>query len=261
MNMNHERGGLILGLMMGVLVGLALALVVALYVTKAPVPFVNKVPPRTADQDAAELERNRNWDPNAGLTGKASRPADAASGSAPTEAQRQATVIAPPGSRDPAAILAGAPVPASTPGITPPANRPAPPAPAVQSPGAAASGSVRPAQTQAPAPAPALPPVVMATPTPTTSPGGTSAKSGPETLTYFVQAGAFQGSADAEQQRAKLAILGVETKVIEREQSGRMVFRVRAGPFAKQADADAVKAKLTDAGVEALLVTVNPRQP
>ena len=52
------------------LVGLVLALGVALYITKAPVPFVNKVPLRTADQDTAEIERNRNWDPNAPLAGK-----------------------------------------------------------------------------------------------------------------------------------------------------------------------------------------------
>ena len=65
--MTRQRGGLILGLIIGLLVGLGMALAVALYVTKAPVPFVNKVPPRTADQDAAEVERNRNWDPNAGL--------------------------------------------------------------------------------------------------------------------------------------------------------------------------------------------------
>ena len=46
------------------------ALGVALYVTKAPNPFVNKVPARTPTQDAAEAERNRNWDPNSALAGR-----------------------------------------------------------------------------------------------------------------------------------------------------------------------------------------------
>jgi cell division protein FtsN len=77
---------------------------------------------------------------------------------------------------------------------------------------------------------------------------------------YFVQAGAFQSSDDAEQQRAKLAILGVETKLIEREQSGRTVFRVRAGPYTKQPDAEGVRDKLLSSGVEAMLVRVE-RQP
>ena len=65
-----QRGGFFLGMIVGLLLGLALALGVALYVTKVPVPFVNKVPQRSAEQDAAESERNRNWDPNAPLSGK-----------------------------------------------------------------------------------------------------------------------------------------------------------------------------------------------
>ena len=59
-----QRGGFVLGLVVGLLVGLAMALGVALYITKAPVPFVNKVPQRTAEQDSAEAEKNKNWDPN-----------------------------------------------------------------------------------------------------------------------------------------------------------------------------------------------------
>ena len=52
-----QRGGFALGVVVGLLVGLALALGVALYVTKVPVPFVDKVPQRTAEQDAAEAEK------------------------------------------------------------------------------------------------------------------------------------------------------------------------------------------------------------
>ena len=54
--MKSQRGGFALGLIVGLLIGLALALAVALYVTKVSVPFVNKVPQRTAEQDAAEQE-------------------------------------------------------------------------------------------------------------------------------------------------------------------------------------------------------------
>ncbi|MBE0547339.1 MAG: hypothetical protein IH627_06755, partial [Rubrivivax sp.] len=68
--MNRQRGGFVMGLVVGLLAGLALALGVALYITKAPVPFINKVPQRTAEQDSAEAERNRNWDPNGPLAGK-----------------------------------------------------------------------------------------------------------------------------------------------------------------------------------------------
>ena len=75
---SRQRGGFAMGLIVGLLIGLALALGVALYVTKVPVPFVNKVPQRTAEQDAAETEKNKNWDPNAPLSGKARRSAPAA---------------------------------------------------------------------------------------------------------------------------------------------------------------------------------------
>lgn len=113
-----ERGGFALGLVIGLLVGLALALSVALYITKAPVPFINKVPLRTPQQDAAEAERNKNWDPNAPLAPKGPRPPPvAASGPpaaapaqaaapAPTPAPAPASAVARPG-RDPAAILSG----------------------------------------------------------------------------------------------------------------------------------------------------------
>ncbi|MBN8508142.1 MAG: hypothetical protein J0L57_05960, partial [Burkholderiales bacterium] len=70
-----RRGGFAIGFVVGLLAGLVVALGVALYVSKVPVPFVNKVPQRTPEQDAAEAERNKGWDPNAGLTGKpAGRP-------------------------------------------------------------------------------------------------------------------------------------------------------------------------------------------
>ena len=73
---------------------------------------------------------------------------------------------------------------------------------------------------------------------------------------YFVQVGAFRTPEDAETQRAKLSLSGVETKVSEREQSGRTVFRVRSGPFDKREDADKIKEKLEASGMETALVRV-----
>jgi len=117
--MKTQRGGFVAGLLVGLLIGLALALGVALYITKVPVPFMNKVPMRTPEQDSAEAERNKNWDPNAPLAGKAaSRPANTVSGvvqpdSAPAPAPTPAAVPARPAAsaarpaKDPAAILAG----------------------------------------------------------------------------------------------------------------------------------------------------------
>jgi len=73
---------------------------------------------------------------------------------------------------------------------------------------------------------------------------------------YFVQAGAFRTAEDAEAQRAKLSLMGIESKVSEREQSGRDVFRVRVGPFDRKDEADRQKEKLEASGVETALVRV-----
>jgi cell division protein FtsN len=198
-----QHGGFVVGLVVGLLVGLAIALGVALYVTKVPVPFINKVPQRTAEQDAAEAEKNKNWDPNAPLSGKnAARPASGApTGIVPPPAASAPAVAAPASStRDPAAILADRTVP-----------------PAVK---------------------------------------GQALPLGADPFVYFVQAGAYARTEEAEQQRAKLAILGFQGKLSEREQSGRTMYRVRIGPFDRKEDADAAKDKLTSASIEAALVRV-----
>jgi cell division protein FtsN len=83
-----------------------------------------------------------------------------------------------------------------------------------------------------------------------------STRTGPDPFTYFVQAGAYGRSEDAEQQRARLAMLGFTAKVTEREQSGRTVYRVRVGPFEKKEEADAAKSKLDGNRIDAALVRV-----
>jgi len=208
--MTSQRGGFALGLIVGLLLGLALALGVALYVTKVPVPFLNKVPQRTAEQDAAEAERNKNWDPNAPL---ASRPG-----------------VKP----------AASPAVASAPQPTPPAaaNAPrVPPPPAV-----AAVTTPKPAAAANNPPASAV--------------AAKSTKPGADAFTYFVQVGAYARPEDAEQQRARVGLMGLSAKVTEREQSGRTVYRVRLGPFDRKEAADAAQERLAGNGVEAALVRV-----
>jgi len=214
--MRLERGGFAIGVVVGLLVGLSLALGVALYITKAPIPFINKVPQRTAEQDSAETERNRTWDPNAALAGKpVARPASADSAS-------QAASAAMPG--------ASAPV-VATPG-------PAPALPPARDPAAILSGGTgKPAS--APAAAPATP----------TLPAG-------DAFVYFVQAGAFTRSDDAEQQRARLALLGLVAKITEREQAGRTMYRVRVGPFPMRDEADRLQARLQEQTIESQIVRV-----
>jgi len=105
-----QKGGFGLGLVVGLLLGLAIALGVALYVTKVPIPFVDKTPQRSAELDAAEAAANKNWDPNAGLNG--GKPRVVASGvvAAAPEASGAASAAADPGA-------AAAPVASSGPGV------------------------------------------------------------------------------------------------------------------------------------------------
>jgi cell division protein FtsN len=220
-----QRGGFAMGLIVGLLVGLALALGVALYVTKAPNPFVNKVPQRSAVQDAAEAERNRNWDPNAALAGK--NPARTAPG----------TLAAPP----------VAVAPALPPSSVAPSIAPVPPPVAAPPRSARASA---PAERDSATAAAERAPAVRGT-APALSTGSAA-----DPFSYFVQAGAYARSEDAEQQRAKLAMLGIESRLTEREQAGRTVFRVRVGPFERKDEADSAKEKLNDAGIDSALVRV-----
>jgi cell division protein FtsN len=87
--MRQQQGGTLLGFILGLVVGLAVALVVAVYVTKVPIPFMNKAQSRNAEQDAAEEKKNKDWDPNAPLYGK--NPAKPAAPAEPTDAAPAAT--------------------------------------------------------------------------------------------------------------------------------------------------------------------------
>ena len=85
---------------------------------------------------------------------------------------------------------------------------------------------------------------------------GATAPAAADPFQYFVQAGAFRSAPEAEAQRAKLSLMGLEAKVSEREQNGRAVFRVRIGPFDRKEDADRSKAKLDGASIDAAVVRV-----
>ena len=213
--MKQQRGGTFLGFVIGVVVGLASALAVAIYVTKVPVPFMNKGQTRNAGQDEAEAKKNKDWDPNAPLYGKT-------------------------------------PAKAVTPGE---------PEPAASAPAGAASSQTKTVATTAKADdkkpddkKAEVKPAVSADPLGDLA----KAKAGgsEEPFIYYVQLGAFRTAEDAESQRAKLSLSGIETKITEREQSGRMVYRVRVGPFDKKEDAERSKEKLDKAGLETALVRV-----
>lgn len=81
--------------------------------------------------------------------------------------------------------------------------------------------------------------------------------------TYFLQAGAFGSAGDADNQKAKLALMGFEARVESVDVEGRgTMHRVRLGPYAKLDDINRVRATLTQNGVEASLIRLKdaPKQ-
>ena len=75
--------------------------------------------------------------------------------------------------------------------------------------------------------------------------------------TYFLQAGAFGSAGDADNQKAKLALMGFEAKVESIDIEGKgTVHRVRLGPYSKLDDINRVRATLTQNGVDASLIRI-----
>lgn len=202
-----QRGGTLLGFVLGLVMGLLVALGVAMYVTKVPMPFANKNQTRSAEQDAVENQKNKDWNPNGALQPKAAASA-----------------------ADPAAATATA-APASAP-LTPEVPKP----------------EVKPAVQADP-----LGDLAKSRAGLSTSAGASST---PEPFTYFIQVGAYRTAAEAEGQKARMALMGLDAKVSEREQAGRTVYRVRLGPFEDKASADRVHAKLDSANVENTIVRI-----
>ena len=86
------------------------------------------------------------------------------------------------------------------------------------------------------------------------TPAANSASADP--FDYVIQVGAYRTSNDADAQKAKLALMGLDAKVSERDQSGRLVYRVRMGPFSDKNAAERVRLQLEANGIENTLVRV-----
>jgi len=88
--------------------------------------------------------------------------------------------------------------------------------------------------------------------------GQTLDKSGPgptgTNVSYYLQVGAYKTKADAEQQRAKLALQGFESKITRYENAGILYYRVRLGPFPQFEQMNRVRARLTEAGIDTAII-------
>ncbi|MGC8507068.1 MAG: SPOR domain-containing protein [Thiomonas sp.] len=124
--LRRQFGGTLIGLIAGLVIGLAIALGVALYITKAPLPFMN----RFQERPSSAASGAANWNPNQGLSGATAAP-PAGSGSMPvTVASRplSAQALAKLGQPGPGASQsAAAAAPNAQPAIAAPAATPAAP--------------------------------------------------------------------------------------------------------------------------------------
>ena len=220
MKLHPQRGGTFLGFIIGLVLGLGVALGVAIYVTKVPTPFSNKNQPRTTDQDAQESEKNKDWNPNGVFQPKA-----------PAEAPTAPTAPTPP--------VVPAPEAANDKTVPGSASKSSAEAPKTES---------RPAVTADPLGDLAKSKSGLSTPA--------SASNAADPFDYVIQVGAYRTSGDADAQKAKLTLMGLDAKISERDQAGRTVYRVRLGPFADKAAAERIRTRLESSSIENTLVRV-----
>jgi cell division septation protein DedD len=78
---------------------------------------------------------------------------------------------------------------------------------------------------------------------------------------YFIQAGSFQNPAEADNQKARLAILGFESSVEPANLPDKGTwYRVRMGPYTKVEEINRVRQMLAQNGIDASLVKIKEPQ-
>lgn len=174
-----------MGIVFGLVVGLVIAFGIAWYVTKAPIPYLNKGKPQP----------ERPADPRAATTPQAPIALPGKPGEKASEKPRFEFYKILPGSEEDAPGTVAKPEPT-------PAEKPVPP--------------VEP---------------------------------------LFLQAGAFQNPEDADNLKARLALLGLEASVQRADLPEKgIMYRVRMGPYRKPEDMNSARTQLAQSGIQASIV-------
>ena len=103
-------------------------------------------------------------------------------------------------------------------------------------------------------PAPVTPPAETATVA--AAPASATAAGAGDGSRYLLQAGAFQASAQAEELKARIALLGLSARVEPATIDGKTVHRVRMGPYGTASDLADAKRKLERGGLPAMAIKV-----
>ncbi|MEO6366214.1 MAG: SPOR domain-containing protein [Luteimonas sp.] len=92
------------------------------------------------------------------------------------------------------------------------------------------------------------------TATATTATTPTAAASTSGEARYILQAGAFGASGDAEQLKARIALIGLGARVESASINGKTMYRVRMGPYGTASELAEAKAKLGSNGLPAMAI-------
>lgn len=219
--LRRRQGNTLVGIVIGLVIGLAIAVVVALVISKGSSPFTDKSGKvgKPAEPTAGQIS-----DPNKPMYGNKDAAREAARDL--SKEQHQPTEGVPPPAAPPAQppkdelqqvvdrIEAASKKPAAAPAAAPATAAPAAPAAAAAAPAAA----------------------------------------GDDKYVYYLQAGAFREMSDAENQRAKLALMGFEATVSDRTTDAGVLHRVRMGPYAQVEAMNKARSKLSENGVDVSVV-------
>ena len=228
----RQAGGTLTGLIVGLIIGLSIAVVVGLTIMKMPLPFVDRLGKQS--EPAGEL-----GDPNKTMPGGARE-----------RRERLADEDAGADATSPAAGVAAKKLPEPLPEPAATIESVIKSRAAATERAASEKNVATPTALPPPAPTPSSAPTAATAATPST------AAANDEKFTYYLQAGAFREIADAENTKAKLALLGVAATVAERRSELGSLFRVRIGPFTEVEAMNRARSRLSDNGVDAAVVRV-----
>lgn len=98
-----------------------------------------------------------------------------------------------------------------------------------------------------------------ATPTPVAPPAAPSTPEPQRVERLYLQVGAFENPAEADNMKALLALNGIEASA-QRTQldDGRIVHRVRIGPFGKPEEMNSIRSRLASVGMTASVIRTSP---
>lgn len=95
-------------------------------------------------------------------------------------------------------------------------------------------------------------PTPAAKPTDPTKAGDVASKSADVPAGFYLMAGSFQKPADAEAQKANLALIGFDANVQKAVIGEKVWYRVKIGPFKRQDDANRARNELKENGIDAV---------